>query len=255
MTLIYILVGVVSLIGLLFLLFKIRYKTKLKPVKEAFERLSINERMKVFKLISTHTDKPQTGAILAPIGVTDERDLFITVPEELDNKWRRKTFKIAFSKDPKNPDIEIKIVDYQNNYSVLGKTKFIPILIPRVITKSGKINNTWSARNLIGRNKELKKLIKSFIADRHADLLTSILVNEPTLTNYYEPLFQIRIGDGLQWIQSREFVKCDICKKEMKYIFNLPGEYSEKKGYGEFIYYVFGCKTHLDSIKYTVQAF
>lgn len=251
----YILVGVIVLTGLLFLIHTIRYKRKLKPVKEIFERLSIDEKMKVLNLISMHTEKPQTGAFLVPIGETDDSQLIVTVPEKLNSKWKGKSFSITFKKEPDNPDIEIKIVQNQNDYSVLGRTKFIPVLAPRVITKSGKENNTWSARNLLGRNKELKNLIKSFIEERDVDLLTSILVNKPTLTNYYEPLFQIRIGDGLQWIQSREFVKCDICKKEMRYIFNLPGEYSEKKGYGEFIYYVFGCDNHPDSIKYALQAF
>lgn len=252
---IYILGGGIGLIGLLLLIHTIRYKGKLRPVKEAFERLSMEEKMKVLNLISMHTEKPQTGAFLVPFDVADDQQLVVTVPEELNNKWRGKSFSITFNREPANPDIEIKIVENRNGYSVLGKTKFVSVLAPRVITKSGKENNTWSARNLLGRNKELKDLIKSFIKDRHVDLLTSIIANKPILTNYYEPLFQIRIGDGLQWVQSREFVKCDICKKEMKYIFNLPGEYSEKKGYGEFIYYVFGCEKHPDSIKYALQAF
>lgn len=255
MTWIYILLGGIGLIGLLLLIHTIRYKSKLKPVKEIFDRLSIDEKMKVLNLISTHTEKPQTGAFLVPIGVTDNSQLIITIPEKLDNKWRGKSFGITFKKELDNPDIEIKIIKYQNDYSILGRTKFIPVLAPRIITKSGKENNTWSARNLLGRNKELKILIKSLIDERHADLLTSILSNKPTLTNYHEPLFQIRIGDGLQWVQSHESVKCDICKKEMRYIFNLPGEYSEKKGYSEFIYYVFGCENHPESFKYVLQAF
>jgi hypothetical protein len=252
---IYLLVGGASLIGLLLLIATIRYKRKLKPVKEAFERLSIDKKMKVFKLISTHTEKPQTGAFLVPIGITDDPGLIIKIPEQLNSKWKGKAFSIAFRKEPEDPSIEIEIVDHQNDYSVLGGTKYIPVLAPRVITKNGKENNTWSARNLLGRNKELKKLIKSFIENKHVDLLTSIVANKPILANYYEPLDQIRIGDGLQWIQSREFVKCDICKRKMKYIFNLPGEYSEKKGYGEFVYYIFGCQNHPDSLKYVMQAF
>ena len=252
---IYILGGVIGLIGLFLLIHSSNYKGKLRPVKEVFESLSIEEKMKVCNLISTHTEKPQTGAFLVPIGVSDDSQLIITVPQKLKSKWKGKSFSITFKKELDHPDIEIRIVQYQNDYSVLGKTKFVPVLAPRVITKSGKENNTWSAGNLLGRNKELKNLIKSLIEKGHADLLTSILVNKPTLTNYYEPLFQIRIGDGIQWIQSRESVKCDICKNEMRYIFNLPGRYSEKKGYGEFVYYVFGCEIHPESIKYAIQAF
>ncbi len=252
---IYILIVITGLIGLLILIIKIRYKRKLRPVKEVFEMLSLDEKMKVYNLISMHTEKPQTGAFLVPIGETDDSQLIVTVPEKLNSKWKGKSFSITFKKEPANPDIEIKIVQNHNDYSVLGRTKFIPVLAPRFIAKSGKERNTWSARNLLVRNKELKNHIKSFTKDRQVDILTSILVNKPTMINYYEPLFQIRIGDGLQWIQYHEFVMCDICKKEMKYIFNLPGEYSEKKGYGEFIYYVFGCYSHPDAIKYVFQAF
>lgn len=255
MILIYILTAIIGLAGLLFLIYAIRYNRKLGPVKKAFEKLSSDEKMKVLHLISAQTEIPPTGALLVPVGSTDEPQHIITVPKELNCPWKGKAFSIIFKKDREDSDIEIKISSSQNDFSVLGNTKFIPVLVPRVVSKNGKETNTWSPRNLLARNKELKILVKSFIKERYVDLLASILENKPVLADYHEPLFQIRIGDGLRSIDRPEYVHCDICKKKMKYIFNFPGSYTGKKGYTDLIYYVFGCKIHPDHVKYTLQAF
>lgn len=255
MVILYVIITIAALFGILFITHSIRYNRKLKPIKMVFEKLSDEQKLNVYELISSFTEKPQKGAFLVPFGNTDNTDLVISVPEELDSTWKGKSFKILFKEDKNNPDIEIEIISNQRNGSILKGAKFITVLAPRIVLKNGKENNSWSTRNLMGRNIELKKYIHSLINKQHVDLLTSIVANEPTLVNYYEHLFQIRIGDGLQWIQSHQNVKCDICKKKMKYIFNLPGEFSGKKGYGEFIYFVFGCERHPENIKYTMQAF
>lgn len=171
MTWLYFFLGGFALIGILFLVYSIRLKRKLKPIKIAYERLSTEDKQRVFDLISIHTEKPQTGAFLVPVATLDDSALIVTIPEKLDNKWKGKSFNIIFKQEINNADIEIMIISYEHEFSVLGKTKFVPVLVPKVMTKTGKERNTWSAKNLLIRNRELRAVVKSFIKEREVDLL------------------------------------------------------------------------------------
>jgi hypothetical protein len=251
----YFFLAVISFFGLIILVSIVKSTIKLKPVKEVFNSLGVDDKNNVYRLISSYSQQPQNSCFLVQIDYSDNANNIISIPNDIDSIWGGRSYQIIFNEQPKNPEIEVQEIPFQSNFSFLGKKKYLPILVPRIKMKNGKMQNTWSSKNLLSRNPKLKSYINSLIKEQQVDLLTSIICDRPILNNHYEPIFQVRIGSGISWIQGPQYPKCNTCKKKMNFIFNLPGDISGKKGYGEFVYYIFSCSKHPDNLEFELQAF
>jgi len=68
----------------------------------------------------------------------------------------------------------------------------------------------------------------------------------------HEPCFQFRTGTYPSWVQGAEYQKCQICKKTMSLVVQLPFEHIDPKS-GAMLY-IFGCPTHPEKLS-TLQQF
>lgn len=246
---------IIGVIGTVILIAHLWYQKRLKPIRLVFEKLTVEEKQKVLDLISSYTQIPQEAAVLAEFSNTKEKDYIISIPKSINSLWKGRSYRIVFNQHPRTLDIEIEEVDYIGDHSRLNGKIFHPYLVPLTLTKTGKKRNMWSMKMMLSRNKALKKFLESLIDEKQDSLLASVLLNRPVIQASAEPAFQLRIGAGLNWIQGHEVIKCDKCKKSMKFLFNLPGFNTGRDGIGDFVYYVFSCKNHPNEIKYTLQAF
>lgn len=251
----YIFLIFISFLGLIVLTSIVKSTIKLKPVKKAFNSLGSDDKKEIYEIISSTSKEIQNSCFLAPIGLSKKMENILSIPEDIDSIWKKRSYQITFNEQRENSEIVIAEIPFQSSTSYLGQQEYMPVLVPRIKMKNGKMQNTWSCKNLLSRNSQLKNHIETLIKDQQVDLLASIIDNRPILNNHYEPIFQIRIGSGLRWIQGPQFPKCSICKKKMSFLFNLPGDISGKKGYGEFVYYIFSCQEHPNNLEYELQAF
>jgi hypothetical protein len=194
------------------------------------------------------TEKP-TGCVLLRSNrrVKDSRSV-IAIPDWLEAfPWAGRTIAISVDKD-----VTLSLTpDKSQETRLLGRV-YQAVAVPRVKSQSGKVTNMFAPARLLAGNVALPTSLKAVCPD-HPERLLGYLLAAGAESFEFDPINQARIGTSPSWIQGAEFHSCDLCKKRMALILQLPGTLAARKGYGSAVFYMFGCPEHPEQTKTVSQ--
>ena len=126
------------------------------------------------------------------------------------------------------------------------------IPVPTIANESGLEYVQYSPYKWLDKSEALASIVYK-LSPRYAEKLLSYLVTPGKDDFSFEPAFQVRIGDGISWVQKPAYSVCDTCGERMSFILQCPGTLLNNEETRHATYYLFGCKEHPDQIKCVTQ--
>ncbi|MGD8566877.1 MAG: hypothetical protein PVJ39_02140 [Gammaproteobacteria bacterium] len=139
--------------------------------------------------------------------------------------------------------------DQQNRLA--GKV-YTSIAVPMVDNETGHGLSLFSPYKWITANPQLLAVVAK-ISPRYPEQTLTYLVTIGREDYQYEPAHQVRLVDGVSWVQKPDVPVCDTCQERMRYILQVPGILLDGKAEPNAIYYLFGCKYHADNTRCVTQ--
>lgn len=244
----WIVVLLLSLVVVAILIVAIKENFKLRHIANSFKNASEDELNSIYQSIQSKSQVESTAAFLARTNIKDNElnGFKFMVPEFL-KPWGNKSIQINGTE---NTEIEFTFSEeVYNDYYIKGK-KYQLVKVPRFVSKSGKSRNQYSPKILMSKNTELVKALKQ-VCDKYPIGLLTYLLNVGAES--IEDNVQTRFGGSPEWIQSSSYQNCDICKKRMSLIIQLPGELLPHVVRKNGMFYFFGCEKHIDQTKTSCQ--
>lgn len=226
----------------------IKHNLKLKHISNSFKTATEDELKNIYQSIQSKSVIEATAAILAKTNIEDcEKGVFkLTIPKFL-KPWANRSIQADGTEN-----IEINFTlneESYDDYIIKGK-KYQLIKVPRLVTKTGKGRNQYSPRLLLSKNEELKVALNEVCEKYPLDLLTFLL---NAGSDSFEDGFQVRFGGSPAWVQGSNYQNCNICKKRMSLIVQLPGELLPHVTRNNGTFFFFGCEKHPEQTKTTCQ--
>ncbi len=168
----------------------------------------------------------------------------VAIPDCLDEfPWKGRAYLIDADED-----VHFRQIEASEREALFQGRIFRLVAVPRFRTKTGKLRNTFSPQRYFSASDELQRaLIKS--CPKYPMEMLSFLICSGSDSFEFEPLSQARIGASIEWVQSPEFPTCELCGRRMAIILQIPGTMLHPKRFHEGIFYLFGCRHHIDSTK------
>ena len=134
----------------------------------------------------------------------------------------------------------------------LGGRVYATIPVPSITNESGRDYVQYSPYKWLDHDEALASAV-SRLSSRHAEKILSYLVTPGKDDFGYEPAYQVRIGDGLSWVQKPVNPLCEVCGERMSFILQCPGSLLNNKDTQQATFYLFGCKDHPDQTECVTQ--
>jgi hypothetical protein len=194
------------------------------------------------------TEKPTGCVLLRTNRRVENSHSVIAIPDWLEAfPWAGRTIAVSVDKE-----VTFGLIpDKSPETRLLGRV-YHAVAVPRVKSQSGKVTNMFAPARLLAGNAALLASLKAVCPD-HPEKLLGYLLAAGAETFEFDSIDQARIGTSPSWIQDAEFHSCELCKKRMAPILQLPGTLAARKGYGSAVFYLFGCPEHPEQIKTVSQ--
>jgi len=246
MTKIIVITVVVALV-IVFAVALIRFNLKRVHIIRCAAGASDDQLERIYQLIDGMGTEPPVCAVLARTNRTSqEASCLIPLPSYF-GPWARRVITLETNDEP-----ALRFCDRNTAEPVLRGKIFRLVPIPRHKTKTGKSRNQFSPASYLSDNPRLLDALKAVCPGYPAELLSYLLASGLE-TFEFDPMFQARVGGSPSWVQDAEFQSCDICKKRMNLILQLPGSMLPGKAMPRGTFFFFGCPTHPDQIKSVAQ--
>ena len=239
----------VSLLLLALVFIYIRHKQKLKSIHEALASTDLQTLTDIYSEVEKCGSSHSGGHILGRTGITSEKNVNrVVFPDNVPGfPWTGKTLEIKL-----DGALKLSISDSNEQQSILGGEKFVLIKIPSVEARPGQYVDLYLPNRYINVNPDLLSKLKSLCPQYPEQFLAHLLC--PGTHGYeFEPTDQIRIGNGISWVKSRELFYCGICEKKMSLILQMPGNVIDATQFRNEVIYLFGCRDHPHIFKHIVQ--
>lgn len=224
----------------------IRFNLKRRNVRDSLAQATSEQIGHVLDLVESIGTEPPVGGILIQTNDATDSYAAISIPDALsDFPWSGWSVSMKFE-----PDLSFDLSNKKLDGSRLCGRKYKFMSIPRVRTKSGKLRNVFDPARYMKLEPELETSLSEICPDHPEEALSAILCNGRI---EFEPIDQPRIGTSASWIQTPEWQSCDICRKRMTLILQLPGLCTGRKELREGTIYLFGCGDHPHETKQVLQ--
>lgn len=242
------LVGLAIAAGLLaFVIAAAKQSRKRRAVEQFLAQASPEQTSRIKKLVESIGTEPSVGGLLVDSGERENGVTSISIPEGIhDLPWAGKSVKFSFSPEP-----IFSVSEENSGRTLIGGRVYQYMAVPRIKTKSGKLRNVFDLARYTELCPELLPLLKEISEDYPIETLSAILWNGEL--GPPEPVDQLRIGTSTAWMQQPEWQYCEICRKRMKLIVQVPGPETGEKTYRESTLYLFGCNDHPHETKSLAQ--
>lgn len=221
----------------------VRQKRVIQAIRQAVRDADEQVISEVYAAIGQTGDGRSRGYILGRTNMAPSSpDHQIYLPEGIDNfPWGGKVVHI----DTTN-SVRMVIVEENDQQNRLAGKVYASIPAPMADNETGHGFSLFSPYKWIAANPQLLSAAGQ-ISARYPEQTLTFLVTVGRDDYQYEPAHQVRLADGLSWVQKPEFPVCDICQERMQFILQLPGVVLDGKAESNAIYYLFGCKHHPDN--------
>ena len=213
----------------------LRYYLRWKKIRAYADAQWNEHNNEIVKAIESIGEEEPEALLLFIDGDRRYERLSINIPHSIGSPWSGRHFAIE-AKDKFDVKLTSPVEKISNEY--------ISLLVPRIKLKNGKSQNVWSASRYLNKSNVLNELLSKLNIKEREEALNYLLENA------------VKVNGGLSWVQNAEFPVCDVCKKRMKFIFQLSGtKFIKNKHFDihESEIYVFGCAKHMEEIKNVIQ--
>ena len=203
----------------------------------------------IYGLVEDLGETAPNGFVLAKTNRTlSDRSCCISVPSELEGfPWAGKTFCFEVS-----DDISFRLVPgSEEGAGFLGRSYRI-LAVPRFRTKTGKLRNKFTPEQYVTLSDDLRRVLIRLCPRFPTELLAYLLCSGNDSFEFDDDM-QARIGTSAAWVQSADFQHCDLCKRRMALVIQVPGTMLHPKKFQEGVFYLFGCKQHPEELKTVMQ--
>ena len=224
----------------------IRFNLKRRKISDAVAQASPEQIREVLDLVGSVGTEPSVGGILVRTDHVTESGSTISIPDGLaDFPWTGWSVALRF-----DPELTLELSETSAGETRLDGRRYDFMPIPRVSTKSGKLRNVFDPKRYMKLQPELGPVLSAICPEHPEEALSAILCNGRI---EFEPIDQLRIGTSAGWVQTPEWQSCDVCRKRMKLILQLPGLSTGRKELREGTIYLFGCADHPAETKQVLQ--
>jgi len=240
----------VFVISLSWLIFVVRkHKQILKNIRQVIDNATETDINSIYDALSQMAGESPHTYIVGRTNANPQIDGdMITIPQALENfPWAGKVVHISAGPQTK------MVINEDNKGSVqLGGRVYATIPVPSITNESGHDYVQYSPYKWLDQNEALASAV-SRLSFRDAEKILSYLVTPGKKDFSFEPAHQVRIGDGISWVQKPVNPMCDVCGERMSFILQCPGSLLNNKDTQYATYYLFGCKDHPDQIECVTQ--
>lgn len=239
----------VSLLLLSLVFIYIRHKQKLKAIHEAVAAARPEALHNIYVEVEKCGSSHSGGYILGRSSEKAETmENVIHFPDDIPGfPWAGKTLEITL-----NGPLELHLSDDSGKQTMLNGERFVFVKIPRVEARPGQFVDLYLPNRYITANAELLAQLQ-LLCPKFPEQLLSHLLCAGTKGYEFEPTEQIRIGNGVSWVKSKELFYCGICEKKMSLVIQLPGNVIDATQFRNEVIYLFGCRDHPHIFKHIVQ--
>lgn len=216
---------------------------------KAAQQIPHDKLRHIYELVEACGTEPHNGYILAKTNLPGESGRNeIRIPDDIpDFPWAGRSFEIHLG-----DEVSFNLTDHPDGGIQIGGRIFLPVRIPRKMTKSGKLRNDFMPRIYLSKKPELRSALEEQCPGYSEELL-SYLLCAGRESHEFDPIDQARIGTSVLWVQMPEYRKCPDCRKTMTLILQLPGILIQKKPLGDGTIYLFGCREHPERTATVIQ--
>lgn len=240
----------VFVISLSWLIFVIRkHKITLKNIQQLVDNASETDINNIYNALSRMAGEASHTYIVGRTNIhTQIEGDKITLPQTLRNfPWAGKVVHITAG-----PQTRMVINENNAGPTQLGGLIYATIPVPSFTNESGCDYVQYSPYKWLGQSKALDSAV-SRLSSRYSEKILSYLVTPGKDDFSYEPACQVRIGDGVSWVQKPEKPVCDICGEPMSFILQCPGSLLKNEDSRFATYYLFGCNDHPEQTECVTQ--
>ena len=232
-------VFVFSLTGLFFVIY--RHKGILQHIRHVFSNASAADLNAIYSALTDLGTASGLAHVLARTNTQAESDSnIISLPGNMPGfPWAGKVVHIT-------PGIHTSmVINNENSGQVqLGGRVYTCLPVPTATSpETGQRYIQHSPYKWLDQGDVLSSAARH-LSPRYAEKLLAYLVT-PGKDNFdFEPAYQVRIGEGISWIQKPAVPQCEICGERMRFILQCPGSLLNDEESKQAIYYLFGCQEH-----------
>jgi hypothetical protein len=211
----------------------------------AFSSMPEGARQEVISLVESIGNVPSRGYIglLERQRVKREELNFLLPRVEPDFPWSNAHIRITLN-DRKAPDpVQFKVLSGAAGQENLTAENVTWLAIPAIVAgKKKRVASVYSLERYMKLSPMLSAKLSELYSSDPAGLLSLILSVDGD-NDLREPPDSMRCGLPPAWIQAARFHKCEICKRPMRLILQVPGFLFSRK-FGDGAFYLFGCPSH-----------
>jgi hypothetical protein len=193
------------------------------------------------------TESPAGYMLVRALRPAPDADCVVPLPNGLEEfPWGGKAVRITCGKDA-----EFRVVDEPGTEARLGGQTYRLVRVPRVQQKkSGKVRNVFAPERYIAQSPQLLATLREICPESPAELLSYLLMGNDSFE--FDSIDQGRVATSPSWLQGAEWQSCDVCKKRMALILQIPGIMITKQ-LSEGTCYFFGCVSHPEQTRWLTQ--
>lgn len=238
---------VISLSWLIYVVRK--HKQTLKNIRQLVDNASETDINNIYNALARMAGEPSCTYIVGRTNATTQiDDDKITLPQTLqDFPWAGKVVHID-----SGPRTTMDINETNAGPTQLGGRIYATVPVPSFTNESGQDYVQYSPYKWLGQSEALVSAV-SRLSSRYAEKILSYLVTPGKDDFSFEPAYQVRIGDGISWVQKSVKPVCEICGEPMSFILQCPGSLLNNEDTRFATYYLFGCKDHPEQIECVTQ--
>lgn len=240
-------VFVISLSWLVFVVHK--HKQTLKNIRQLIDNANETDINSIYEALGNMAGESSHSYIVGRTNAIAKIDGdMIILPQAFHGMpWAGKAVHINAG-----PQTTMFIKENNAEQTQLGGRVYVSIPVPSFTDESGRGYMQYSPYKWLGQSEALTHAVAQ-ISSSQAEKILSYLVTPAKEDFAYEPAYQVRIGDGISWVQKPVKPTCEVCGERMSFILQCPGSLLNNKDTQQATFYLFGCTDHPDQTECVTQ--
>jgi len=231
-------------LGILVAVGRVQHAAKVQAVLSMPEET----RQEIITLVERIGNAPSRGYI----GLLDrqrtkgaELDLYLPLIEP-DFPWSGSHIRVTLNDRKASDPVQFQVSNLTAGREERSAEEVCWLAVPAIATgKKKRIESVYS----LDRYMKLSPLLSAKLSElypRDPTGFLSLLLSVDGSNDLREPSDSLRCGLPPAWIQSSRFHKCDLCKRPMRLILQVPSFLFDRNYHDNGAFYLFGCPSHPD---------
>jgi hypothetical protein len=227
----------------------VQFNWKRVHIRRAAAKASDGQLESIYRMVEGCGSEKPAGWVLARTNrCAEDTACVISIPDGIEDfPWSGRAIMVEAASE-----VTVRFTEDTSRAIRCLRKEFKAVAAPRTRSKSGKLRNILSPDRYIALDPALLPALRE-ICPKYPKELLAYLFNCGADSFEFDSISQARIGTSPAWAQPAEFPRCDQCKERMPLILQLPGSIVAVKGWGNGIFYLFGCSKHPEHTKTVVQ--